>query len=96
MCPVFCPTDSWEKNWVYSKHPGKEFGKFVRTAGKFFNDEAEDQGMSNISLSNLCKLFLNLYRYTDFTGCKVLCTEQEVQALCYRRQRLGYPVHSET
>jgi len=37
--------DSWEKNWVYSKHPGKEFGKFVRTAGKFFNDEEEDKGL---------------------------------------------------
>nr|CAH7713051.1 unnamed protein product [Callosobruchus chinensis] len=37
--------DSWEKNWIYSKHPGKEFGKFVRTAGKFFNDEEEDKGI---------------------------------------------------
>jgi len=37
--------DSWEKNWVYSKHPGKEFGKFVRTAGKFFHDEEEDKGI---------------------------------------------------
>ncbi|XP_018331355.1 calreticulin [Agrilus planipennis] len=37
--------DSWEKNWVYSKHPGKEFGKFVRTAGKFFNNEEEDKGI---------------------------------------------------
>ncbi|KAJ8941551.1 hypothetical protein NQ318_011508 [Aromia moschata] len=36
--------DSWEKNWIYSKHPGKEFGKFVRTAGKFFHDEEEDKG----------------------------------------------------
>lgn len=37
-------TDSWEKSWVYSKHPGKEFGKFVRTAGNFFNDEEADKG----------------------------------------------------
>lgn len=36
--------DSWEKNWVYSKHPGKEFGAFVRTAGKFYNDEEQDKG----------------------------------------------------
>lgn len=36
--------DSWESNWVYSKHPGKEFGKFVRTAGKFYNDEEADKG----------------------------------------------------
>jgi calreticulin len=37
--------DTWEKNWIYSKHPGKEFGKFVRTAGKFFNNEEEDKGI---------------------------------------------------
>jgi len=37
--------DSWEKNWVYSKHEGKEFGSFVRTAGKFFNDEEQDKGL---------------------------------------------------
>ncbi|KAK9880070.1 hypothetical protein WA026_008581 [Henosepilachna vigintioctopunctata] len=37
--------DSWEKNWIYSKHPGKEFGKFVRTAGKFYNDEEADKGL---------------------------------------------------
>lgn len=37
--------DSWEKNWIYSKHPGKEFGKFVRTAGKFFNNEEDDKGL---------------------------------------------------
>lgn len=30
---------------MYSKHPGKEFGKFVRTAGKFFNDAEQDQGL---------------------------------------------------
>lgn len=30
---------------MYSKHEGKEFGKFVRTAGKFFNDEEQDKGM---------------------------------------------------
>lgn len=37
-------TDSWESNWVYSEHPGKEFGKFVLTAGKFFNDPEGDKG----------------------------------------------------
>lgn len=42
----FSSTDSWEKNWVYSKHEGKEFGSFVRTAGKFFNDEEQDKGKS--------------------------------------------------
>lgn len=29
---------------MYSKHEGKEFGSFVRTAGKFFNDEEQDKG----------------------------------------------------
>lgn len=37
--------DDWEKEWVYSEHPGKEFGKFKRTAGKFYNDEVADKGM---------------------------------------------------
>uniref|UniRef100_A0A336KF65 Calreticulin n=1 Tax=Culicoides sonorensis TaxID=179676 RepID=A0A336KF65_CULSO len=37
--------DSWQNKWVYSEHPGKEFGKFERTAGKFFNDEEEDKGL---------------------------------------------------
>lgn len=36
--------DTWEQNWVYSKHPGKEFGLFKRTAGKFYNDEEADKG----------------------------------------------------
>lgn len=36
--------EDWETKWVYSEHPGKEFGKFVRTAGKFFNDEEADLG----------------------------------------------------
>lgn len=29
---------------MYSEHPGKEFGQFVRTAGKFYNDEEADKG----------------------------------------------------
>ncbi|KAB0795261.1 hypothetical protein PPYR_12100 [Photinus pyralis] len=37
--------DSWEKNWVYSEHPDKEFGKFVLTAGKFYGDEKESKGL---------------------------------------------------
>jgi len=37
--------DSWEKNWLYSEHPGKEFGKFVLSHGKFFNDADNDKGM---------------------------------------------------
>ncbi|XP_034952568.1 calreticulin isoform X2 [Chelonus insularis] len=37
--------DSWEKNWVYSEHPGKEFGKFVLSHGKFYNDAENDKGI---------------------------------------------------
>ena len=41
---IFLFSDSWEKTWVYSKHPGKEFGKFAWTAGKFFNNAEDDKG----------------------------------------------------
>ncbi|KAK7868353.1 hypothetical protein R5R35_013647 [Gryllus longicercus] len=37
--------DSWESNWIYSEHPGKEFGKFVLSAGKFYNDVEKDKGI---------------------------------------------------
>lgn len=36
---------SWEENWVYSEHPGKEFGKFVWSSGKFYNDAEKDKGI---------------------------------------------------
>jgi hypothetical protein len=42
---LFPLADSWESNWVYSEHPGKEFGKFKLTAGKFFNDAEADKGV---------------------------------------------------
>lgn len=37
-------SDSWEQNWVYSEHPDKEFGKFVLSHGKFWNDVENDKG----------------------------------------------------
>lgn len=37
-------SDSWEKNWIYSEHPGKEFGKFISSYGKFWNDPENDKG----------------------------------------------------
>lgn len=37
--------DAWKDSWVYSKHPGKEFGKFIRSSGKFYNDEEADKGL---------------------------------------------------
>ncbi|XP_017881883.1 calreticulin [Ceratina calcarata] len=39
------PDDSWEENWVYSEHPGKEFGKFVLSHGKFWNEPENDKGI---------------------------------------------------
>ncbi|KAL1116710.1 hypothetical protein AAG570_005182 [Ranatra chinensis] len=36
---------SWSENWIYSEHPGKEFGKFTWTAGKFYNDPEADKGL---------------------------------------------------
>ena len=29
---------------MYSEHPGKEFGQFVLTAGKIYNDAEADKG----------------------------------------------------
>ncbi|EEB10533.1 Calreticulin precursor, putative [Pediculus humanus corporis] len=43
--------DSWEKNWVYSEHPGKEFGKFVLSAGEYYKD-ASNKGRNKINLKN--------------------------------------------
>ena len=61
-------TDAWQDTWVYSEHPGKEFGKFVRTAGKFFNDETEDQGMSHsrsFTLEALAEHCISVIRVTS-------------------------------
>jgi len=30
--------ENWQDEWIYSEHPGKEFGKFELTAGKFYHD----------------------------------------------------------
>ncbi|XP_017468326.1 PREDICTED: calreticulin [Rhagoletis zephyria] len=37
--------DKWENSWIYSKHPGKEFGKLVRSSGTFYNDIEADKGL---------------------------------------------------
>lgn len=47
-------TDEWKDKWTYSEHPGKEFGKFVRTAGKFYNDQEKDQGKFDIYFFRFC------------------------------------------
>ncbi|XP_073811933.1 calreticulin-like isoform X1 [Musca autumnalis] len=49
LCTVFLEEkfldDTWKNSWVYSKHPGKEFGKFVLSAGTFFNDQHSERGI---------------------------------------------------
>ncbi|KAG9508478.1 Calreticulin, partial [Fragariocoptes setiger] len=35
----------WTSRWVYSKHTGKEYGKFELTPGKFYGDAEHDQGI---------------------------------------------------
>lgn len=43
---MFCLfADSFEKEWTYSEHPGKEFGKFVHSSGAFYNDAEADKGI---------------------------------------------------
>ncbi|XP_065371032.1 calreticulin [Calliphora vicina] len=37
--------DTWKDNWIYSKHPGKEFGQFVLSSGSFYNDAEADKGI---------------------------------------------------
>ncbi|XP_050429274.1 calreticulin [Adelges cooleyi] len=39
------PDDSFENEWTYSEHPGKEFGKFVHSSGAFYNDGEADKGI---------------------------------------------------
>jgi len=41
----FSDGDAYESRWVQSKHPGKEFGKFKLTAGKFYGDAEADKGL---------------------------------------------------
>lgn len=64
-------TDSWQDKWTYSEHPGKEFGKFERTAGKFFNDEEADKGkcdvLSVVSAISLFSFNLRVTSYSCYT-----------------------------
>jgi len=57
--------DSWEDRWVYSKHPGKEFGAFKRTSGKFFNDEEADKG---IQTSQDARFYALSTKFTPFSN----------------------------
>ncbi|XP_055385220.1 calreticulin [Condylostylus longicornis] len=57
--------DSWEDTWIYSKHPGKEFGKFVRTSGKFYNDEEADKGLQT---SQDARFYALSHKFAPFTN----------------------------
>lgn len=46
-------SDSWENNWIYSKHPGKEFGKFVLSAGEYHLDPSHKGLKSNFYCTNI-------------------------------------------
>ncbi|GFT76315.1 sphingomyelin phosphodiesterase 2 [Trichonephila clavipes] len=37
--------DKWEKQWTPSEHPGKEWGTFVLTHGKFYGDQEISKGI---------------------------------------------------
>ncbi|XP_060845080.1 calreticulin-like [Rhopalosiphum padi] len=39
------PDDSFESEWLYSEYSGKEFGKFIRSSGYFYNDFEFDKGI---------------------------------------------------
>lgn len=45
--------DKWEEKWIYSKHPGIEYGKVVLTSGKIFNDVEADKGKNQFELEPL-------------------------------------------
>lgn len=62
-------SDSWEKTWVYSEHPDKEFGKFVLSHGKFWNDPENDKGTwKNISI-------IRDYNLWNIKFCLFMCKE---------------------
>ena len=37
--------ESWSDRWIASEHPGKEYGKFVLTHGKFYGDPEISKGI---------------------------------------------------
>lgn len=42
---TFPSEEEFNKNWVYSKHTGKEYGKFVLSPGKYYDDPTRDLGI---------------------------------------------------
>lgn len=42
---TFPSEDEFNERWIYSKHSGKEYGKFVLSPGKFYDDPVRDLGI---------------------------------------------------
>lgn len=42
---TFPSEEDFEKNWVYTKHDGKEYGKFALSHGKYYSDPKRDLGI---------------------------------------------------
>jgi len=59
------PDDSWQEKWTYSEHPGKEFGKFVTSAGAFYNDAENDKG---IKTSQDARFYALSTKFTPFSN----------------------------
>lgn len=57
--------DSWQKTWVQSEHKGVEYGKFVHTAGKFFNDAEADKGLQT---SQDARFYALSNKFTPFSN----------------------------
>ncbi|XP_067616090.1 calreticulin [Eurosta solidaginis] len=57
--------DTWESSWIYSEHPGKEFGKFVRSSGVFYNDKEADKGLQT---SQDARFYAVSRRFTPFSN----------------------------
>lgn len=55
--------DSYEKNWVNSKH--KEYGKFILSPGKYYNDEKADVGLKT---SEDAKFYATSRKFTPFSN----------------------------
>uniref|UniRef100_A0A8W7PLK5 Calreticulin n=1 Tax=Anopheles coluzzii TaxID=1518534 RepID=A0A8W7PLK5_ANOCL len=57
--------DSWQKTWVQSEHKGVEYGKFVHTAGKFYNDAEADKGLQT---SQDARFYALSNKFTPFSN----------------------------
>lgn len=42
---TYVHTAGWENRWIVSTAKGSEAGKFVESAGKFYNDAEADKGL---------------------------------------------------